>query len=454
MSNTTKLGQESITKLLLQFSIPAVIANMVNAIYNIVDRIFIGNYAGENALAGLTIAFPLMILIFAFASLVGIGGAALISIKLGENDNRKANHIFGNTLSIAVILGLSITVIGYLSMEGLLRLLGADLVTLPYALNYMNIILGGIIFQLISFALASAARTEGRPKLSMLAMMTSALTNIALDYIFIRIMGWGVKGAALGTIIGQFVGLMLLVGYYVKGKSVLKIIKKDLVPEIKVVKAIVSIGASSFITPIGSSIAMMLLNVSLVNYGGNAAITAMGGINSLYSMFIMPVMGIQQGMQPIIGYNHGANLKNRVKKTLIVGVSMAVAFSSVVFILLEGFPTLFMQLFIAPESLTMPIATKGLRLFILMLPLLSINLLGTAYFQSIAQVKKALFLGAARQFIFLIPVVLSLPKVLGLTGVWLSTPIADGLAVLVTIVMLLPVFKAREKEPKVLLAND
>ncbi len=441
MNNTSKLGQESITKLLAQYSIPAVIANMVNAIYNIVDRIYIGKFAGENALAGLTVSFPIMILIFAFASLVGIGGTALISIKLGESNEKSANHIFGNMLSMAAIIGLLVTLGGYLNLEGLLTLLGADRNILPYSTDYMNIVLIGVVFQLISFALASAVRTEGRPRLAMVAMVVSAVTNIVLDYIFIGILGWGVKGAAIATIIGQFSGFLILGIYYLQGKSVLKILAKDLIPDVKLVGDIVSIGAASFITPIGSSIAMILLNVSLGKYGGNAAITAMGGVNSLYSMFIMPVMGIQQGMQPIIGYNHGANLKDRVKKTLIIGITIAFVFSIVVFVLLEAFPAIFMQLFIDPNSSTMSIAVNGVRLFNLMLPLLSINLLGTAYFQSVAQVKKALFLSAARQFIFLIPIVLLLPRVLGLTGVWLSTPIADGSAVLVTIIMLIPVLK-------------
>lgn len=444
MNNTSKLGQESIVKLIARYSIPAVIANLVNAIYNIVDGIFIGKIAGENALAGLMISFPLMILIFGFASLVGIGGTALISIKLGEDNQKSANHIFNNMLSMAAIVGLMVTIGGYLNLEGLLILLGADSVILPYSTDYMNIVLIGVVFQLISFTLASAVRTEGRPMLSMSVMIASALTNIVLDYIFIAILEWGVKGAALATIIGQFVGLFILGIYYLRGKSVLKIVVKDLIPDIKLVGEIISVGASSFITPIGSSIAMILLNISLGKYGDNAAITAMGGINSLYSMFIMPVMGIQQGMQPIIGYNHGANLKDRVRKTLIIGMSIAVAFSTVVFILLEVFPSIFMQLFLDPSSSTMSVAVKGIRLFILMLPLLSINLLGIAYFQSVAQVKKALFLSAARQFVFLIPIVLLLPRGLGLTGVWISTPIADGLAVLVTVIMLIPVFKVRD----------
>lgn len=454
MNNTTKLGQESIPKLLAQYSIPAVIANLVNAIYNIVDRIFIGQLAGENALAGLTISFPLMILIFAFASLVGIGATALISIKLGEDDQKNANHVFSNMLSMAGIVGIIVVVIGYLNLEGLLTLLGANSAILPYGTAYMNIVLIGVPFQLISFALSSAVRTEGRPMLSMIAMIVSALTNIVLDYIFIAIFGLGVKGAALATIIGQFAGLFILGSYYLRGKSVLKIVAKDLIPDIKLVREIISIGASSFITPIGSSIAMIFLNVSLGKYGGNAAITAMGGVNSLYSMFIMPVMGIQQGMQPIIGYNHGANLKDRVKKTLIIGTGIAVAFSTVVFILLEAFPAMFMKLFLDPSSSTMPIAVVGVRLFILMLPLLSINLLGTAYFQSIAQVKKALFLSAARQFIFLIPIVLLLPRTFGLTGVWISTPISDGLAVLVTVIMLIPVLKDYKETPAVILVGD
>jgi putative MATE family efflux protein len=437
---TKDLGTKPIGSLLLQYSLPAVIAMLVNAIYNIVDRVFVGQFAGEDALAGLTISFPVMMIIFAFASLVGIGGATLMSIRLGEKDHRGASHVFGNTLGFGTIItGITLITI-FINLDGILRVFGAEGDVLPYAMGYMRIILAGFIFQMIAFILNSAVRTEGYPLLSMIAMMSSAITNIILDFIFIRNFGWGVEGAALATIIGQFVGLMILTSFYIRGKSSFRLKLKDLVPEWKVMNGIFSIGVATFITTIGTSVSMTFLNRGLLEYGGNPAITAMGAINSLFTLFIMPIMGLQQGMQPIIGYNYGAKLRDRVYKTLKIGLTVAIGFSSFVFIIMQVFPVLFISLFLDPASATVKIATDGLRIFILMLPLLSINLLGIAFFQSIAKGKISMILGSLRQFVFLIPMVLILPNFMGLTGVWIATPIADGLAILITTVVLVKTY--------------
>lgn len=444
MTKTKELGTKSISSLLIKFSVPAVIAMLVNAIYNVVDRIFIGKYAGELALAGLTISFPMMMLIFAFAGLVGIGAASLISIKLGEKDKSGADHVFTNALVISVILGVIVSLTEFLNLEFLIKIFGADENILPYASNYMTIILLGVIFQFVSFTLNNIVRTEGEPKLSMISMISSALTNIVLDYLFIALFGWGVQGAALATIIGQFIGFAILSSYYLRGKGVLKFHIKDMIPDIKLIARIFSIGAATFFGTLGTSISVGLLNSALQKYGGNAAITSMGAINSLYTIFIMPVMGIQQGVQPIIGYNYGANLLSRVKKALGMAMGVAVAFSTVIFVIMQVFPTTFIQLFISSESSTIPVAVNGLRLYMIMLPVVSINLLGTAYYQSVANAKVALFLSISRQVIFLIPAILFLPNLLGLNGVWIATPVSDGLAVIITILFLSPVFRKKD----------
>ncbi|WP_157950199.1 MATE family efflux transporter [Vallitalea okinawensis] len=437
MDKTAELGTKSIGKLLAQYSIPAVIAMLVNAIYNVIDRIFIGQYAGEEALAGLTIAFPIMMIIFAFASLIGAGGASLLSIRLGEKDEKGASHVFGNTLSFGIIVTI-ITLVGIsTNLESLLGIFGATDDVLDYSLTYMTIIIGGFIFQMISFILNSSVRTEGQPILSMIAMMSSAITNIVLDYIFIGLLGWGVAGAAYATIAGQFVGLGILLSFYLKGKSHLHLELKDFVPDIKIIGKIISIGFATFISTMGTSIAMTFLNRGLAEYGGTAAITSMGAINSLYTFFIMPIMGITQGMQPIIGYNHGANNRGRVNKTLKLGILIGVSFSSIVFLILQVFPNTFVTMFLEAGSSTVDIAINGLRIFMLMLPLLSINLLGVAYFQAIARGKMSIVLGMLRQFIFLLPLLFFLPQFFGLNGVWAATPIADCLAVMVTVIVLL-----------------
>jgi len=437
MGEVKALGTQSIGKLLMKYSIPAVIAMLVNAIYNVVDRIFIGQFAGEAALAGLTVAFPIMMITFAFANLVGIGGAALLSIKLGENDRKGANHVFGNTLSFGLIVtGFTLIAI-FFNLDNILTLFGATVEVSGYASSYMTIILGGFIFQMTSFVLNSSVRTEGKPVLSMMAMIASAVTNIVLDYIFIGLLDMGVAGAAYATIIGQFVGLSILASFYLRGKSQLKLNMKDIMPDFKVISSIVTIGFATFLSTVGTSVAMAMINRSLSIYGGTAAITSMGAINSLYTFFIMPIMGITQGMQPILGYNHGAKKRERVVKTLKYGILIGMTFSSLVFIVLELFPRPFISMFLDPNSATVDIAVTGLRIFIAMLPVLCINLMGVAYFQSTAQGRKSMILGLLRQFIVLIPVILVLPQFLGLTGVWLATPIADATAIGITGLVLL-----------------
>ncbi len=436
-SRTKELGERSISKLLLQFSIPAVIAMIVNAIYNIVDRIFVGKYVGENALAGLTISFPVMMLIFAFAGLVGAGGAALMSIRFGEKDIRGVSHVLGNMLSIGTIItGITLLTI-FLNLTEILTFFGATPEIITPASDYMRIILAGFIFQMYAFSLNGAVRTEGRPILSMSAMMISALTNIVLDYVFIAIFNWGVKGAAYATIIGQFAGFLLLSSFYIRGKSSIKLMRRDLIPDWRVMVQILNIGFASFVTTLGTSVSMIFINRALSTYGGVAAITSMGAINSLFTLFIMPIMGLQQGMQPIVGYNHGAKLHKRVYETLRKVLFVAICFSTVVFLALELFPAVFISLFMDPSSKTIDVAAKGLRIFILMLPLLSINMIGVAFFQSIAKGTVSIILGILRQFIILIPAVLILPQWLGLDGVWAATPIADGIAILITAIVLI-----------------
>jgi putative MATE family efflux protein len=444
-SMTKDLGIKPISKLLLKFSIPAVIAMIVNAIYNIVDRIFVGKYVGENALAGLTISFPVMMMIFAFAGLVGIGGAALMSIRFGQKDIRGVSHVLGNMISISTIItGITLLTI-FMNLTGILNFFGATPEIIEPASAYMKIILAGFIFQMYAFSLNGAVRTEGRPLLSMSSMMISALTNIVLDYIFIAIFKWGVEGAAYATIIGQFVGFLILASFYLRGKSSLHLKLKDLIPDWKVMIAILSIGFASFVTTIGTSVSMTFVNKGLSMYGGVAAITSMGAINSLFTLFIMPIMGLQQGMQPIVGYNHGAKLHKRVYETLRMVLFVAICFSTIVFLALEIFPTVFISMFLDPSSDTIVVATNGLRIFILMLPLLSINLIGVAFFQSTARGTLSIFLGILRQFIILIPTVLILPKIIGLNGVWAATPIADGIAILITAIVLVINYKREIK---------
>lgn len=437
MDKTKQLGTAPIGKLLTQYSVPAIIAMLVNAVYNIVDRIFIGQFAGESALAGLTLTFPLMILIVAFASLIGSGSASIMSIRLGKNDKEGASQIFGNALTLGALITVLLLAVCYPNMKSFLALLGADSILLPYASNYMNIIMIGFVFQMSSFVLSSSVRIEGYPMLSMISMLVGAITNIILDYVFIGIFNWGVQGAAIATVTGQVLGLLVLLAFYLRKKSILSIRKEIFIPKYKEIKSIVSVGFTTFLSSIGTSVAAVFLNRSLITYGGNAAITAMGAMSSLATLFIMPMIGIQQGMQPIVGYNHGSKQKERVNKTLILSIIASSVFAIVVFIALQLFPESFLSMFLSKESSTMAIAITGLRYNILMLPFLSIGYIGTSYFQAVAKSKEAIILGSLRQFILLIPLVSILPRIFGLTGVWLATPVADAITILVTSILLI-----------------
>lgn len=444
MDNIKNLGTAPIGKLLAKYSIPAVIAMIVNAIYNVVDRIFIGNLVGEEALAGLTVVFPIMMITFAFANLIGIGGSSILSIKLGENNVSEANHVFGNTISYGILMTVITLLTIKVNLLDLLNIFGASGNVLKYSHSYMSIILFGFIFQMTSFILSCSVRSEGKPVLSMVAMIASALTNIVLDYIFIYFMDMGVEGAAFATIIGQFVGLIILARFYFSGKSQIKVKGLDFIPDLRLLRKIVSIGFATFISTLGTSIALSFINIGLGKYGGTAAVTSMGAINSLYTFFIMPIMGITQGMQPIIGYNYGYNDMDRVKKTLKYALMVGVIFSTFVFIILELFPEYFVGMFLTKGSSTIPVAVTGLRIFIAMLPLLSINFMGVAYFQSTAQSTISMVLGMLRQFIILIPLIIILPSHFGLTGVWIATPISDCIAIIIVSITLTKNTKANK----------
>ncbi len=300
----------------------------------------------------------------------------------------------------------------------------------------------------------------------MAAMMTSAIPILYWTMYSSEYLDGGVEGAALATIAGQFVGLVMLSTFYLGGKSVLRLKFKDFIPDPKVFSKIFTIGFATFVSTLGTSISMAFLNRGLGEYGGTAAITAMGAINSLYTLFIMPIMGVQQGMQPIIGYNHGAKQTDRVFKTLKLGILVGVVFSTVVFALLEIFPEAFIAMFLDPASATVATAVMGLRIFIIMLPLLCVNLLGIAFYQSTARGRQSFVLSILRQLVILIPAILIMQELFGLIGVWASVPVADGLAILITGIVLLITYRkdmkagkgikepTEEKEADVTLAID
>ncbi len=444
MSKQDNLREMPIGRLLWTFSLPSIIAMVVNAIYNVVDRIFIGHFAGEEALAGLTVAFPVMMFLFAMATLIASGGSALMSIQLGKRDLRKAGQFFGNAITLGVLLNITVIILIQWKMDAILRIFGADPSTIALSKSYLRIILIGFLFHMLAFVFNFTVRTEGQAHLPMIAMILSALTNILLDALFIIVFQWGVEGAAAATIIGQLLGFGLLASYYLRGKSSIKLQIQDFKLKASLVREILITGLSTFAGTVGNSLALGFLNQRLALYGGTQAITSMGAINSLFTLFFMPLMGLQQGMQPIVGFNHGAEQHDRVNQTMKLAMFWATAFSTLVFLALRLFPQTLLGMFIAPSSPTMAVAVHGLGIFFLLLPIVGVNLLGVAFFQATAQAKKALILSMLRQFICLIPLLVILPPRYGLTGVWATAPVADGIAILITALALLSDYRNRE----------
>lgn len=449
MADVNELSTKPLGRLIAQYSIPSVIAMLVGALYNVIDRIFIGGTVGESALAGLTVVFPIMMILFAFVSLISAGGASLLAIRLGEGDKKGADHIFGNTISFGFILNILTLAVIFVNMDGFLALFGANADVVGYASEYLSIILYGFIFQMMAYIFMNFVRTEGQPILAMISMIASTVLNIVLDYLFIVVWGFGVSGAAYATILGQFVGFAILISFYLRGKSKMTFHLKDIIPDFKIVREIVIIGFSSFISILGTSVTMTMINRSLGVYGGTAAITSMGAINSLFAFFLMPIMGITEGIKPIIGYNHGAQLSKRVKKTLLYGILAGSVFSLVVFLVLMFNASTFVGIFLEPNSPTIAMAANGLRIYIAMLPLLSVNLMGIAYFQSTAKGRMSMILGMLRQFILLIPLLMILPRLLGLNGVWISVAASDFLSILIVGIVIFASFRQTQSiEPK------
>ena len=448
MRGQARLGEEKISKLLMEFSIPAIIGMVVNTLYNIVDRMYIGNIKdiGGLALTGVGITMPIMTIIMAFGMLIGIGTSARISLKLGEHKREEAEKHLGNAFTLIIIDSVLITIIGLVFMHKILGLFGASADTEIYAREYMQIIFFGTIFNMLSFGLNHSIRSDGSPKVAMLSMLIGAGTNIILDPIFIFVFGMGVRGAAIATVISQVVSTIWILYYFTKGKSNLKIKREYLSLDKAIVLSIFSIGVSPFSMQIAQSIVQVLANNALKTYGGDLAIGAMTIINSVAMIFMMPIFGLNQGSQPIIGYNYGAEKYKRVKQAVKSATIVATIIVSIGWIITQTAPYLLISIFNRDEQLV-GIASTGMRIFLLMLPVVGAQVISSNYFQSIGKAKISMFLSLLRQVILLIPCLIILPKIFGLTGVWLAGAVADGLSSLITlIIFFMSVRKLKDKE--------
>ena len=442
MENQEALRNESISKLLVRYSVPAILAMMVTSLYNTVDRAFIGSIENVGALAisGLGITMPLFTILGAFCVAIAVGGSTNVSIKLGEGNKEEAEKIMGSTVALELAVGITMVLVGIFFLDKILYAFGASDQTIKYARDYMSIIFAGAWFNLPGFALNSCIRGEGNPKLAARMMITSCILNLILDPIFIFGFDMGIKGAALGTVICQLFIFTWSMYYFTLGKSNLKLKLKNIRLNNKLIKLILAIAMTPFFMEIAAGSIHLVTNKILKIYGGDLSIGAMTAVTSISLMFLMPIFGLSQGMQTIIAYNHGAKQPKRARQTLLLGILYGTIILTIGFILINLFPKVFVGIFTKDETL-MEMAVEGISINLITLPIVGVSVLGSVYFQSVGEAKKSIFLSLLRQVIILIPVIIITPKVYGLKGVWASQPIADFLAMFIVGLFLYKEFK-------------
>lgn len=434
------LGTERIGKLLTQYAIPAIIAMTASSLYNMADSIFIGHGVGPLAISGLALTFPLMNLAAAFGSLVGVGASTLVSVKLGQKDYEGANQVLGNVLVLNVLLGVAFTIVFLLLLDPILYFFGASENTIGYARDYMQIILYGNVITHMYLGLNAVLRSSGFPKQAMYATLASVVINCILNPIFIFGFEWGIKGSAWATVISQVISLTGQMIHFSSPKQLLHFKKGIYKLRKEVVKGILYIGMSPFLMNLCSCLIVILINRGLKEHGGDMAIGAYGIVNRIIFLFVMIIMGFNQGMQPIAGYNFGARLYPRVTEVTKLTMKWAIGVATTGFLLCQLFPTLIVNMFTTDDELV-EAAVFGLHIVFAVFPIVGFQMVATNFFLSIGMSKKAIFLSLTRQMLFLIPCLIVLPRFFGTLGVWISMPVADTIATVVTAIVLVNQFK-------------
>ncbi len=437
MKNSTHhLGTEGIGKLLFSLSLPSIIGMIVMASYNIVDAIFIGRGVGPLGLAAVAICFPLQLLTGALAVMAGVGGSSIISRSLGAGDYEKAQAAFGTTMFFASAVGLAVAIPAGIFLSSLLELFGATPAILPHARAYLSVILFGIPLQTFAMAGNHVARSEGRARIAMVTMLISAITNVILDPIFIFGFGWGMRGAAVATVISQLVMFVWIFGYYSAGKSSLHFSPARLVPKLSILREIVGIGFSEFTRMAAGSLSIVLINSTLARLGGDTSVAVYGVINRSMSFFFMPLLGIAQGFQPILGFNYGAGNMRRSRQVIRLSITTATALAVAGFLITRFFPGAIFRLF-STDELLIAEGVKAMKLITFVFFLVGFQIIGSAMFQALGKARPAFILSLSRQVLLLLPLVLLLPRYFGTSGVWMAFPLADGLSFFLTLYLFL-----------------
>jgi putative MATE family efflux protein len=431
LSKSNNLATDNIAKLLWMYTLPAMVGTVVMSVYNIVDRIFIGQGVGPLAISGLALTFPFMIVLMAFGMLIGAGSASRISITLGENNKEKAEKILGNAVTLTFIISGTVVLFAMLFMDNLLYLFGGTTNTIQYAHDYMKIIIPGGVLTALYFGLNNIMRASGHPRKAMFNILLGAVCNIILDPIFIFVFHWGIEGAAIATVISYLVGTINGVTHFMLKSTPLRFHLKNFKLEKEIIKSIISIGLSPFSMQIGTSLVVILINSTLLKYGGDLAIGAYGIINSVNMLVVMFIIGLNQGSQPIIGFNYGAKNYDRVYKTLRYAAIAGTGLTTLGFLIGTFLPHQVVSLFTRDESLQQ-VATVAQRISVMMFPIIGFQIVVSNFFQSIGNAKIAIVLSLTRQFIFLIPAIFLLPPIFGLNGAWAVMPVSDGLSAIVS----------------------
>ena len=436
----TELGTEKISRLLKQYALPAIIAQTASSLYNMVDSIFIGHGVGPLAISGLAVTFPLMNLSTAFGTLVGAGAASLMSILLGQKNYHAANKVLGNVVSLNIIIGLLFMAVAMIFIDPILYFFGASENTLPYAKDYMKIILYGNIITHLYFGLNAQMRSSGFPKKAMGLTIFTVLLNTVLDPIFIFVFDMGIKGAAWATVIAQTAALIIVMHHFSDRNKALHFEKGIIRLDWRIARESLGIGFGPFLMNSAACLVTLFINQQLRKYSGDLGIGAFGICNRITFMFLMICMGLNQGMQPIAGYNFGARKYSRVKEVFWKTVGLATIATSLCFVICMFFSRSAVSIFTHDPEL-MEMSAKGLRIMNLVVFIIGAHIVSTNLFQCLGMVRKSIILSLSRQILFLLPLLYLLPLKWGETGVWLSYPISDVMSCILAFTMLGSLFR-------------
>lgn len=445
--NDERMASKKILLLLVEFSVPAIIGMLVNAIYNVVDRMFIGNAPnlGAIGIAGITISYPITLVLMAISLMVGVGGATRFSISLGKKEKEKASIYQGNAVVLTVIFGLLLTIFGNIFINPILQILGASDTVMPYASDYLSIVLFGAVFQCVAMCGNNFSRAQGNPKNAMVSQLIGAGFNILFDYILIMQLHMGMQGAAIATIGGQFLSMIWQLCYLCSNRSLIKLYLDHLKLKASYASDIIKTGIPAFLMQMANSVLNFILNSTLGRYGGDIAISAVGIITSFQTICQMPLTGLMQGQQPLISYNFGAGKDTRVKETLKYAIIGGTIIATIGFLAVEFFPETIIRMFNS-ETEVVRLGTKAIRIWFICLPLLGAQIMAANYFQCIGKIKVASILNLLRQVIILIPMILFLSTIIGLDGIFIAVPIADFSAFAITIYLFSKAIKRLSKK--------